>query len=41
MPATDREFESTCRKQLDRFFAAHPDAAMQKRALKALRLVRQ
>lgn len=40
MPATDREFESACRNHLDRFFAAHPNAAIQKRALKALRLLR-
>jgi len=40
MPATDREFESACREHLDRFFGAHPDAVMQKRALKALRLLR-
>ena len=34
------EFENDCHLLLDRFFTAHPDAAMQKRALKALRLLR-
>ncbi len=29
-----------CRAQLDRFFAAHPDATMRKRAMKALRILR-
>jgi hypothetical protein len=33
------DFELTCRKCLERFFCAHPDGAMQKRALKALRLL--
>lgn len=40
MNATTPEFESECRKQLDRFFAAHPDVTMEKRAHKALRLLR-
>lgn len=34
------EFEAACRAQLDRFFEAYPDAAMQKRAMKALRMLR-
>jgi hypothetical protein len=34
------EFENDCHLLLDRFFKAHPDAVMQKRALKALRLLR-
>jgi hypothetical protein len=37
MPAA---FESDCRALLDRFFAAHPDATMQKQAMKALRMLR-
>lgn len=40
MTATDHAFESACREHLNRFYAAHPDAVMQKRALKALRLLR-
>jgi hypothetical protein len=38
MNATTPEFEADCRAHLDRFFAAHPDATMEKRAHKALRL---
>jgi hypothetical protein len=34
------EFEAVCLVQLDRFFAAHPDATMRKRAMKALRILR-
>ena len=34
------EFEAECKAHLDRFFAAHPNATMQKRANKALRLLR-
>jgi len=33
-------FEDACREHIDRFFAAHPDSAMQERAHKALRLLR-
>lgn len=40
MIATTIDFESHCRSHLDRFFAAHPDAIMEKRAHKALRLLR-
>lgn len=40
MSATATEFESECREQLDRFFAAHPNATSEKRAHKALRLLR-
>ena len=34
------EFEAACRAQLDRFFAAYPDATLQGRAMKALRMLR-
>ena len=34
------DFEAACRAQLDRFFAAYPDATMQTRAMKALRMLR-
>jgi len=37
---SNAEFESACREHIDRFFAAHPDEAVQKRAHKALRLLR-
>ncbi|MBI1373365.1 MAG: hypothetical protein GC159_11595 [Phycisphaera sp.] len=37
---SNAEFELACREHIDRFFAAHPDPAMQKRAHKALRLLR-
>ena len=40
MDAITPEFEAVCRAQLDRFFAAHPDATMKKRAMKALRILR-
>ncbi|MAX25292.1 MAG: hypothetical protein CMJ19_12400 [Phycisphaeraceae bacterium] len=40
MNATTPEFEADCRSHLDRFFAAYPDATMEKRAHKALRLLR-
>ena len=40
MDAITPEFEAACRAQLDRFFAAHPDATMRKRAMKALRTLR-
>ncbi|MCY2953873.1 MAG: hypothetical protein NTU53_18170 [Planctomycetota bacterium] len=40
MNAISPEFESDCRALLDRFFAAYPDATMQKRAQKALRPLR-
>lgn len=37
MVLMNRDFELACREQMETFFGAHPDAAMQKRALKALR----
>ncbi len=40
MEVMNAAFESDCRTLLDRFFAAYPDAAMQKRAYKALQLLR-
>jgi len=40
MDAITPEFEAACRAQLGRFFAAHPNAALQKRAMKALRMLR-
>jgi hypothetical protein len=40
MDAITTEFEATCRARLDRFFETYPDAAMQKRAHKALRMLR-
>ena len=39
MNATSPEFEAQCRTLLDRYFASHPDAAVEKRAHKALRLL--
>ena len=33
-------FEVECRAKLDQFFAAYPDALMQQRAMKLLRLLR-
>jgi len=33
-------FESHCQAMLDRFFGAHPDATMQRRASKTLRMLR-
>jgi len=40
MTAITPEFEAACRERIDRFFAVHPDEAMQKQAYKALRLLR-
>jgi len=40
MTATTTDFEAQCRKHLDRFFAAHPNAAMEKQVHKALRMLR-
>lgn len=40
MNAITPEFECACRALLDRFFASYPDATMQSRANKALRLLR-
>ena len=40
MPATTTAFESECRSHLDRFFAAYPNAALEKQVHKALRLLR-
>jgi len=39
MNAISTEFERACQKLLDRFFLAYPDATMEKRAHKALRLL--
>jgi hypothetical protein len=36
----DPEFEAACQSQLERFFAAHYDAELHRRAMKALRLLR-
>ncbi len=40
MKALSHDLESACREHLLRFFAAHPDATLQKRALRALRFLR-
>ena len=40
MNAPDHDLESACREHLVRFFAAHPNAALQKRVLRALRFLR-
>jgi len=40
MSATTTTFESNCREHLDRFFAAYPNAALEKQTHKALRLLR-
>ena len=40
MNATSPQFEAECRTLLDRYFASHPDVTMQKRANKALRILR-
>ena len=40
MNASHRDLESACREHLVQFFAAHPDAVLQKRALRALRFLR-
>ena len=40
MQAMSEEFEAACRAQLEKYFAAHPDAAMQKQAMKYLRMLR-
>ena len=40
MNASDHDLESACRQHLVRFFAAHPDAVLQKRALRAVRFLR-
>ena len=39
MDATNQDCEQACRNLLARFFAGHPNAALQKRALKALRFL--
>ncbi|MBN2561056.1 MAG: hypothetical protein JXQ75_09010 [Phycisphaerae bacterium] len=36
---TKQDFEQACREQLERFFGDHPNAAMKKRVLKALRFL--
>jgi len=40
MDPANHDLESACREHLLRFFAAHPAAALRKRALRALRLLR-
>ena len=40
MNASDRDLESACREHLVHFFVAHPNASLQKRALRALRFLR-
>ena len=40
MSTSEPDLELACRGHLERFFAAHPDAAMQKHALRALRFLR-
>lgn len=40
MAATNEECELACRKHLERFFASYRDGAMQRRALKALHLLK-
>ncbi len=40
MNRSDRDLESACREHVLRFFAAHPDATLEKRALRALRFLR-
>jgi len=40
MQAISEEFEAACRAQLEKYFAAHPDAAMQREAVKYLRMLR-
>ncbi len=39
MAVTDHDCERAWRESLERFFEEHPDAATQRRALKALRLL--
>ena len=39
MDATNQDCEQACREFLAHFFNRHPDAALQKRALKALRFL--
>ena len=40
MVATTTAFETECRLHLDRFFAAYPNAALEKQVHRALRLLR-
>lgn len=40
MKPLNHDLESACREHLQQFFAAHPDTALQKRALTALRFLR-
>ena len=40
MNASSHDLESACREHLVRFFVAHPDAVLKKRALRALRFLR-
>jgi hypothetical protein len=39
MAITNDDCELACRKHLERFFGVHPDAALQRRALKSLRFL--
>jgi hypothetical protein len=40
MTTPDRDLESACRQHLVSFFAAHPDAGLERRVLRALRFLR-
>jgi len=40
MNATTPEFEAACQALIGKYFAAHPNPAMQKQATKALRMLR-
>ena len=39
MKTSTHELEAACREQLDRYFASHPDVALQQRAMMALRFL--
>ncbi len=39
MAPTNQDWELACQRHLERFFREHPEAATQRRALKALRLL--
>ena len=39
MAVMNQDYERACRGQLGQFFDRHPDAALQKRVLKAMRLL--
>jgi hypothetical protein len=40
MSASEQDLEFACREHLERFFTAHPNAVLQKRAMRALRFLR-